>query len=144
MAWSDYLRRIKETFTRALSRDDSRVEIGRAELETLENRPLAEPALDMYESGEEIIVQADVPGAAVGDVGLYVEGQRLILATRSGDEREGVPLRREWRASLWYRALTLPEAMDVTRTQARLKDGVLTVHIPKRREARGLLVPVKA
>ena len=91
------------------------------------------PALNTWEDGDSAYVEAELPGLRLEDVEIYVAGNEL----RIGGERkiaspEGASWhRRERTQGRFSRTVTLPWEIDADRVEATLRDGVLTVKLPK-------------
>ncbi len=95
------------------------------------------PAFDLKETKEAYVVRADLPGVKESDIELSVTGNVLTLSGRREQERreEGdqfFALERSYGS--FMRTLSLPEGANLDDVKAELKDGVLTLHIPKRPE----------
>jgi len=91
-------------------------------------------AVDMYETDREIVVQAALPG--VKPDGIEIEERQGMLTIRAKyeqeEERQGYDWRlRERRAGAWQRTVQLPEAVRGDKAEAELRDGVLTITLPK-------------
>jgi len=91
-------------------------------------------SLDLVERDEEFVVTVDLPGferddveIAVTDHTLRVEAEREV-ETEEGDERY---IRRERRQASTRRSVQLPEEVDTDAVSARMRNGVLTVTLPK-------------
>jgi HSP20 family protein len=107
-----------------------------ARLEQLGDRPLAAPCCDVFESEEEIVIVADVPGAAKeGTVVSWDERAGLTLFARNQTEAAERPWAAEFLAQDWHRVFALPALADGARATSSLKNGVLTVRVPKRAAA---------
>jgi len=98
------------------------------------------PPVDIYETdGREIVLKAEVPGLKREDINLTVENSTLTL---KGERRreDGVEEDRYHRIERAYgafsRSFTLPSTVDGARVRADYRDGVLTVTLPLREEAR--------
>jgi HSP20 family protein len=103
------------------------------------------PAVDIVETEEELLLVADVPGVAPGDVDLRFENDELILqAKRSLPARAGKPLRGEYKEGDFYRLFRVHESIDSTGIAAECAGGVLTVHLPKVEKVKPRKVLVKA
>ncbi|HEY0712323.1 MAG TPA: HSP20 family small heat-shock protein [Polyangia bacterium] len=95
------------------------------------------PQFDLKENKDAYILKADLPGVKDSDVEINLTGNTLQISGTRQDERvdEG---ERYYRAERSYgqfsRTLTLPEGADFEHVNADMKDGVLTVTIPKRPE----------
>lgn len=105
-----------------------------------------EPAVDIYETRDALVVAADMPGVPPDEVGVNVDGRYLTIEGRvRRDEYEGVrPLHVEYGVGGFYRRFMLGEAIDREAIQAEMKNGVLTVRLPKAAHARVRKVEVRA
>lgn len=110
------------------------------------------PPTDIYETGEAIVLVADMPGVGTDGVTVELEGGTLTLsgtpAAASAGPAGTAPgreaLRREYEPGGYQRAFTLSDAIDGGGIQASMKDGVLTVVLPKAAPARAHRIQVKA
>jgi HSP20 family protein len=98
------------------------------------------PAIDVTEDKEKIVLTADVPGLAQKDLDLQIEKDVLTLKgartiDRAGERKEDVFHRYERVSGQFVRSFTLPPTVDADRVTAQLKDGVLTLVLPKKPEA---------
>jgi HSP20 family protein len=93
-----------------------------------------EPAVDIWESEEALVLQADVPGVGKDDVGINLDQDVLTISGRVAvDQYEGLrPTYSEYNVGNFYRRFSLGEAIDQEKISADLEDGVLTVTLPKR------------
>jgi HSP20 family protein len=99
------------------------------------------PRLDVHESKDAYVVQADLPGVDKKDIQVSVEDGVLTLRGERKIEREdkaedGAWHRVERRNGSFQRSLHLGEGVDVDQVKADYKDGVLTVQIPKKEAAK--------
>jgi HSP20 family protein len=98
------------------------------------------PAVDIYETGEkEIVLKAELPGLKREDIDLTVENNTLtIRGNRRRDD--GIADAQYHRSERVYgtcsRSFTLPNTVDASRVKAEYRDGVLTVRLPFREEAK--------
>jgi len=131
------------------------------EPQSLQSRPFrradgAAPAINVSESDDAVMIEAELPGLVAGDVDISVSGEELILkgarrAATGGDrpsgdgEQAGVTWhRRERGTGPFERRIPLPAAVDASRVEARLADGVLTVTCPKAPESQPHKVTVRS
>jgi HSP20 family protein len=107
--------------------------------------PRAFPALNMWEDDRRLYVEAEVPGLGLKDVEIQVQGNELsVKGSRNTLEGENVTYhRRERGAGEYVRFLTLPVEVDADHVEATLKDGVLTIVLPKAETARARKIAVK-
>jgi len=92
------------------------------------------PLADVRETDDEVVVAVDLPGMDKGDVEISVAEDLLeIKAERKTEtEEKGEEFYRKERTfSRFERRLELPAAVKADDAKATLKDGVLTVHLPK-------------
>jgi HSP20 family protein len=110
------------------------------------NRAFA-PTFDVKESKDAYVFKADLPGIPQADVDIQVLGQVLTVAGQRAQEtpQEG---ERFFAAERGYgrfsRAFALPEGADGERVTAEMKDGVLTVRVPRKAEVQPRRVTVGA
>jgi HSP20 family protein len=107
------------------------------------------PAIDLFETGEEVVLLADLPGVEPSTVDLTIDGLVLTLGgeKRSGadEARAGAGPRpiRERRFGHFQRKVTLPAAVNVDAVEAALHNGVLTVRLPKAETAKVRTIPIQ-
>ena len=97
------------------------------------------PAVDIYETGDNIVVKAELPGVDPKDLDVRIEDNTLFLKGERKLEKE-VKEENYHRIERSYgsftRSFALPNSVDADKTSAEYKDGVLTLTIPKREEAK--------
>ena len=103
------------------------------------------PQIDVYETPEETIVVAEVPGVEPTKIELSISGNLLILrgVKELGDLPEGQLQVRERRFGTFLRQVMVPADVDFEAAQADAKNGVLTVRMPKRRAAQPRTIPIR-
>jgi HSP20 family protein len=107
------------------------------------------PVVDVREKDGRYLIEAELPGLSEKDVKLELKNGLLTLSTERKEEskekdKAGTWIRRERRESYFSRSFELPEDADGEKIEARFKDGLLTIELPKKPEASPRLVPVKA
>jgi HSP20 family protein len=97
------------------------------------------PAVDIFENGDSIVLKAELPGVDPKDVEVRVEDNTLYLKGERNFEKE-VKEEHYHRIERSYgpfsRSFALPGSIDSEKVAADYKDGVLTLTIPKREEAK--------
>lgn len=123
-----------------LSELNHRMQWLREELE-----PTFAPALNVVEDGESIVVEVEVPGLKSGDVDVSFENGELTLkGEKKFAAKENAPVhRRERMYGAFERTLTLPWEIVADKISAELKDGVLTVTLPKAEASKPRKVAIK-
>lgn len=103
------------------------------------------PALNVWEDGERVMAEAEVPGLGMEDLEILIQGNELtIKGRRSPLEGENLVYhRRERGTGEFVRFLTLPVEVDADRVEAAMKDGVLTIVMPKAERARARKIKVR-
>ena len=91
-----------------------------------------EPSVDIYETEDALTLVADVPGTTVEDVDIDLRDSVLTLSARSGPTPDGwKAVHREYRQGGYLRQFRLGQHIDQSKIAARMKDGVLTLTLPK-------------
>jgi HSP20 family protein len=90
------------------------------------------PRVDIYETEQELMLFADVPGVKANDVDMRFERGELILQGRiKSQSKPGQAVSKEYEEGDFYRVFQIHESIDGARIAAECKNGVLTVHLPK-------------
>jgi len=109
-------------------------------------RPWA-PAVDIYETeGHEYVIKAELPDLKREDISVTFENNVLTLSGEraAGFENDnGTWHRSERFHGKFTRSFTLPATVDGNRITAAYKDGVLTVRVPQREEAKPKQIQVQ-
>jgi HSP20 family molecular chaperone IbpA len=107
--------------------------------------PALVPPVDVTEDESGITLKADVPGANRQTLSIDVDGDTLTIEAPLdlGVSQGMEPVYAEVRAGRYRRSFTLSRELDSADIQATLKDGVLTLHLPKREEAKPRRVEVR-
>jgi HSP20 family protein len=103
-------------------------------------------ALDMYETDDTYVVKAALPGVKPEEVDVHIEDSVLTIRGETKREEPVENARYHWQER-WYgrleRSVRLHAHVDASKVEASLKDGILTVHIPKAEEAKPKKIDVK-
>jgi len=105
------------------------------------------PRVDMYQTGDEVVVDAAMPGIKAEDVDIQVTGDMLTIKAerKEEEERKGATYHmREQRYHSYARSLLLPATVKADKAVAEVKDGVLHLTLPKAEEAKTKTITVKA
>ena len=103
------------------------------------------PRTSVYDTGEALMLVADVPGLKDKDLEVSLDNDVLTLGgERRTDVPEGYTVhRQERRPARFSRSFTLPFKVNVESLSAEIKDGILTVKLPKAPEAQPRKIPVR-
>jgi HSP20 family molecular chaperone IbpA len=102
------------------------------------------PAVDIFETDEGLTLMADLPG--VGKEELHVDVDRGLLTLRANGKShlKGEPISREFHNGNFYRQFQLPDEIDPEKIAAGMKNGVLTLHLPKSEAAKPRRIEITA
>lgn len=92
------------------------------------------PAMDLKDAGKELVVKAELPGVAEKDLEVTVEDLTLTVKGEKKTEKEEKGkdyYRKECSYGSFQRSLPLPCAVEREKVEATLKDGVLSIRLPK-------------
>jgi HSP20 family protein len=104
------------------------------------------PPVDIAEETDRLVFRAELPGVAREDIEVKVENGVLSLRGEKRQEKENgseSAYRIERSYGSFHRTFTLPTSVDADNIQARYKDGVLEVVLPKAPEARPRRIAIK-
>jgi len=110
------------------------------------NRPWS-PAVDIYETENELVVKADLPDVDLKDIDVRVENQTLTIAGERKFEKKdsGKGYHRiERNYGNFVRSFAVPNSFDTDKIAASFKNGVLNVSLPKKDAARPRQVKIEA
>ena len=103
-----------------------------------------QPATDVRETDQEVILQFDMPGVSSENVELTVEKGTLTVTGKADPEEQGNAVYRETHIGDYRRVFSLNESVDTEHVSADMKAGVLTVRIPKPEKAKPKHIAVKS
>ena len=95
-----------------------------------------QPAVDISETSETIIMKFDMPGVEKGDVEITADKNTLIVVGNVKNEKLGNAVYQETRVGNYRREFTLPDDVDTDKISAEMNGGVLTINIPKPEKAK--------
>ena len=106
------------------------------------------PAVDVREEDNRYVIEAELPGLSEKDLKLELKDEVLSLSTAQREEKQDEDKAKKWlrherREYSFNRSFALPEDANGEAIEARFKDGLLTVEVPKKPETAPRLVPVK-
>lgn len=100
--------------------------------------PTWQPAVDVQENAERILLVADLPGLEQSDVDITIDKNVLSVRgeRKAQSPTDGEYQHRERAQGAFIRAFTLPATIDVDAVSAEMRSGVLTITLPKKAEAK--------
>jgi HSP20 family protein len=107
-------------------------------------RARSTPQVDILEFPEELRLLIDMPGVKPEDVQLHFErGELTVHGKREPSERKDQWLVEEFETGDYYRAFLISQDVAADKIAAELKNGVLTVHLPRAEAAKPRRITVK-
>ena len=113
--------------------------------ETARNEATMMPAVDVFEDAGGITLVADLPGVAREDLSIGVDGRNLTIdaPVQLGEPSTLTSVYAEVRANHFRRSFELSSDLDTAKIDAGLRDGVLTLRIPKAEQAKPRRIDVR-
>jgi HSP20 family protein len=112
---------------------------------TFEEGELLEPAVDVAESDGEVTIKMEVPGVEKDQLHLTVSDDHLTVrgeTRKESEEKRKNYYRQEIRYGAFQRFVPLPVEVDAAKTHAELKNGVLTIALPKSKQPKAQEIKV--
>ena len=103
--------------------------------------------IDMYQTNDDVVVQAVVPGFRPGEVYIQVTGNLLTIRgqlKQEEDKKERAWHLREHRFGSFERSVGLPVPVVPDRANAEFENGILTITLPKAEEVKPKAITIKA
>ena len=103
------------------------------------------PSFDVTETKDAYVFKADVPGVKQEDLEIAITGNRVQISGKRDTEEEtktDTVYTYERQSGSFTRSFTIPEGVDVDRAKSELKEGVLTLTIPKKTGAQAKKIPI--
>ncbi|MBW2031884.1 MAG: Hsp20/alpha crystallin family protein [Deltaproteobacteria bacterium] len=104
------------------------------------------PAVDVSETGKEIVVNAEIPGMSAKDIDISLNGRVLTIKGEKKQEQEEKEKnfhRLERRYGSFSRSFELPVDVDADKVKASYKNGVLNLTLPKAKEQEAKRIEIK-
>lgn len=105
------------------------------------------PAVDMYQTDDEIVVKASIPGFKAENVQISITGEILTLRgeiKQEDEKKEKAWHIREQRWGSFERSVALPTMVVADKAKAEFENGILIVTLPKAEEVKPKTITVKA
>jgi HSP20 family molecular chaperone IbpA len=107
--------------------------------------PVFTPSVDIYESDNDLVLIADMPGVSDKDLNIDLRDDILTIVAdvENPEGKEEAVILREYRWGRYYRQFNLIEDVDRDKISATLKDGVLKLVMPKAQKAKPIKIKVQ-
>jgi HSP20 family molecular chaperone IbpA len=103
------------------------------------------PQADIWETDDELRVYADLPGVSPENLDVRFENGELTIYGKVNPRHDDITfLFGEYGIGDFHRTFTVGEMIDASKISAELRDGVLTLHLPKMEEVKPRRIQVKA
>ena len=104
------------------------------------------PPTNLYDTGKELLLRAEVPGLSEKDIQITGNQDTItISAERKVEVPEGYSVHRQERPEVKFsRSFNLPGKVDLEKASASVKNGILSINLPKAPEAQPRQITVKA
>jgi HSP20 family protein len=105
------------------------------------------PLLNLWEDGDNLLVEAELPGMELGDLEIFINGGSQLSINgqrRPPEASQGMWHRRERGYGAFTRVVDLPWHVNADAVRAEFKNGVLTIKLPKCEAAKPRRIEVKA
>jgi HSP20 family protein len=104
------------------------------------------PAMNVWDNGEQVFVEAELPGLKLDDLEIYVTGGNQL--TLKGERKPFTPEKGVWHRQergfgSFVRTLTLPYPVNADKVDARFENGVLLIKLAKHESAKPRKITVK-
>lgn len=146
--WNELSRTVAglEEFRRHINRAFEEADYPRWSQQTKTLSGRSWPMLNLYDEGNNLVLDAEVPGLAEQDIQLSLNQNVLsISGERKVETPEGYAVHRQERGAINFaRSVSLPCHVDTEKVAAHVKDGLLTVTMEKSREAQPRQITIKA
>ena len=116
---------------------------GEKSLATRDDALYIAPPVDIFETEDDLIVVADLPGVDKDDVDIRVEDSILTIKGRAHYHLPVNVVREEFNLQGYYRQFQLSDEVDQNKISAESKNGVLTVTLPKAEKSKPKQIKVK-
>ena len=136
----------KTSSTAVSTAHDKQVSVEQASVENKEHTQTIRPATDIYETKEGVVLYIDLPGVHRDALNIDVDQNVLMVKGEINLDipADLTPTYMDVHAAIFNRKFTLSTELDSNKIDAQLKDGVLTLYIPRSEEHKPHKIEVKA
>jgi HSP20 family protein len=111
------------------------------------SRTLNSPSINVYETDDEVVVSAPLPGLKAEDVDISITGETLTIKGEFKEKEEKKAKAyhlHEQRYGSFERTLNLPSKVEVDKAKADFENGILSITLPKAESVKPKTITVKA
>ncbi|MHB1219965.1 MAG: Hsp20/alpha crystallin family protein [Alphaproteobacteria bacterium] len=131
---------------RNLSKSNGKGAVGRYDIgESTKSKPVIIPRADIYETEENIVVLADMPGVGPENLDVSIEGRALTIRGHVPEHAHAGSrlMHAEYGDADYQRVFTISEEIDRDRISARQRNGLLILELPKAAAAKARKIEVR-
>lgn len=132
------------TETLTPSRNGAPAEASSGQEQTRSFESYVAPAVDIFEEDQRLVLLADLPGVQKDNLEIRFERGILTIQASAGHLASGDPIYREFELAGFFRQFQISDEFDASRCEARLRDGVLRLDIPRAEKYQPRKIQVKA
>lgn len=126
-----------------MSKRKEMIKVENTGIEKTQERPTIPFPVDIYESKNEVLVIADIPGVSSENMSLNFENNQLVIrASVNISNIEGTALFQEFSEVDYRRAFQLASGIDSQKISANLAGGTLKIHLPKSEALKPQQIPI--
>jgi HSP20 family molecular chaperone IbpA len=105
--------------------------------------PVIVPEVDVFENEHEILLHADMPGVLKDDIAINIDNGKMTLSGVRRLPSSGASSWREFGDVEFRRNFSVPQSIDTNKVSAELKNGLLSLHLPKSEAAKPRQIEIK-
>jgi len=106
--------------------------------------PIFTPNVDIYETEEELVLIADVPGVLKEDVDIDLNDNTLTIYAKVKENKVGTLIHKEYDCGDYKRSFTISNVIDQSKIGAELNNGVLRIVLPKAETAKPRKIEIRS
>jgi HSP20 family protein len=106
---------------------------------------LIPPPVDIYDTGEEYVLKAHMPGVLKSDLDVkFSDGELIIYGRITGElSDQHLYVHREIEPGNYYRAFKITDTVDIEKISAKLENGILTLKLPRYERMKPKEIPIE-
>ncbi len=101
------------------------------------------PEVDIFENDDEILLYVDMPGVTKDSLSIKIDNGKLMLSGIRRLPTSGAITWKEFTNAEFRRSFSVPQTIDFEKVNAQMKNGVLSLHLPKSESAKPKQIEIK-
>ncbi|MEM1008448.1 MAG: Hsp20/alpha crystallin family protein [Myxococcota bacterium] len=111
--------------------------------EQVSSKQYIAPRVNVFENEDELLIHADLPGVLPEDLHLELNDQTLTVEGTVKPLEEQL-IHQEFQPLSYKRSFRIQQRIDLKKIEARLEEGVATIHLPKAPEVKTRKIPIQS